>query len=94
VDFVFALFDQSRSMARQGAPAAQRMLRDLPAAIAKNAVRKLDAKGLSNLAHQEAVRDFVKRFKQYASDEQGQLLGDFLALSPWNFVEKYCPEDD
>lgn len=93
-DFALALLTHSQSGARKGAPAAVRMLANLPIPLAQAGVNALDVDYFARNNLNETLKKFVTRYQHLAAPEHQALLKDFVTLSRRQFAEKHLPEDD
>jgi hypothetical protein len=92
-DFVMAILKHAWSDARRGAPAARRMLAELPEPMVTAALPRLDDKDfLYWYARQDAVQRFVSKYVKLAQPQQEAKLKDLITLPEREFRDKYYPD--
>lgn len=89
---ISALIAHTRSSARQGAPAAKRILDKLDAEMCAAAAIAVNREVLFWRGDEEAVKKLVKRIQQLSPDSLNDMHEDYLAMTRREFRDKYDDE--
>lgn len=87
--FVLSLLGQARSSSFDGAPAARRMLTNLPQPMAAAGVNAINLQYLLWYGHRDEVKAFVTQAAAFVGPDLQPLIADYLNLKRRAFAEKY-----